>query len=275
MNYEVSYSRGMPPGEYTVNLHLYRNAAGRQPDAGDRRRQRQEQPRRNPPGSSWRPGSQLTREGQELTVFRFRLDAAGAAGARQRRQPAAAPARLAAVMSGSPPLFVVAAVLAATLATISVWAPRRLPVKVGARGASPAPLMPAAYAAMVDLLSKPKPATFEWWLDQADEATVLGSSVAEDRAIYLWLQLDGVSEPRAYVLPWDQRAAEQLQKAAREAAERQAAVRMRLPFEPTLDDREPRFYALPQPALPPKDGRAPRPRSTGHPAPMPDRRVRS
>jgi hypothetical protein len=28
---------------------------------------------------------------------------------------------------------------------------------------------------------------------------------------------------------------------------------MRVPFEPSLDDREPRFYALPQPALPPKD----------------------
>ena len=41
-------------------------------------------------------------------------------------------------------------------------------------------------------------------------------------------------------------------------------LRMRLPFEPSLDDREPRFYALPQPALPPKDGaRARRPGSTG------------
>jgi hypothetical protein len=27
----------------------------------------------------------------------------------------------------------------------------------------------------------------------------------------------------------------------------------RLPFEPSLDDREQEFYALPQPALPPKD----------------------
>ena len=28
MNYEVSYSRGIVPGEYTVNLHLYRNVTG-------------------------------------------------------------------------------------------------------------------------------------------------------------------------------------------------------------------------------------------------------
>ena len=86
---------------------------------------------------------------------------------------------------------------------------------------------------------------------------MLGSTLDESRAIYLWLQLDGVAEPRAYALPWDQRVAEQLQTAARAAAERQSAVRMRLPFEPTLDDREPRFYALPQPALPPKDAARP------------------
>ena len=27
LNYEVSYSRGIPAGEYTVNVHLYRNAS--------------------------------------------------------------------------------------------------------------------------------------------------------------------------------------------------------------------------------------------------------
>src|SRR5919106_1376987 len=26
LNYEVTYSRGIPPGEYTINVHLYRNA---------------------------------------------------------------------------------------------------------------------------------------------------------------------------------------------------------------------------------------------------------
>ena len=34
---------------------------------------------------------------------------------------------------------------------------------------------------------------------------------------------------------------------------------MRLPFEPSLDDQEPRFYAQPQPALPPKDLNPPPP----------------
>ncbi len=31
LNYEVAFSRGVPAGEYTVNLHLYRNNSGRLP----------------------------------------------------------------------------------------------------------------------------------------------------------------------------------------------------------------------------------------------------
>jgi hypothetical protein len=155
-------------------------------------------------------------------------------------------------MSDLTPLFAVTALLSTALATVCVWSPRRLPVKAGALILAFA-LMGTAYGAMLDLLSKPKPASFEWWLAKAGEATVLGSSTVENQAIYLWLQLDGVDEPRAYRLPWDTRTAEQLQAAARAAAEQQTALRMRLPFERTLDDRDPRFYALPQPALPPKD----------------------
>lgn len=150
------------------------------------------------------------------------------------------------------PLFAVAVVLAAALAMVSIWAPRRLVMKVVALLLAMA-FMPAAYAAMVGLLSKPKPASLEWWLARAGEAAVVGSTYKEDEAIYLWLQLDGVAEPRAYVLPWSRKLAEELQEASREAARQGSGVRMRLPFEPTLDGREPKFYAMPQPALPPKD----------------------
>ncbi len=40
------------------------------------------------------------------------------------------------------------------------------------------------------------------------EATVIAASVREEEAIFLWLQIDGVDEPRAYTLPWSRRAAE-------------------------------------------------------------------
>ena len=153
-------------------------------------------------------------------------------------------------------MFALVAVLAGLVASIAVWAPRRLWIKVCALGATLL-FMPTAYASMMQLLSMPKPATYEWWHGQADEATVLGSSMQEDEGIYLWLQLPDVPEPRAYVLPWSRDLAEQLQTAQREAEENRSGVQMRLPFEPSLDDRESKFYALPQPALPPKDGDQP------------------
>ncbi len=155
-------------------------------------------------------------------------------------------------------MFALVAILAGAVASIAVWAPRRLWIKAFALGATML-FIPAAYASMMQLLSMPKPATFEWWHGQAGEATVLGSSMQEEEGIYLWLQLPDVPEPRAYVLPWSRELAEQLQTAQREAEENRSGVQMRLPFEPSLDDREQKFYALPQPALPPKDFNDPPP----------------
>jgi len=155
-------------------------------------------------------------------------------------------------MSGVLQLFVVAAALAATLGLISIWAPRRLAIKAAALAATVL-FLPLAYASLVELLSKPKPVDLEWWLSHAADAEVLASRLVENEGIYLWLQLVDVAEPRAYVLPWDRASAEQLQQALREAEQQGSGVQMRLPFEPSLDDREPKFYALPQPALPPKD----------------------
>jgi len=149
-------------------------------------------------------------------------------------------------------LFVAAAALAATLGLISIWAPRRLAIKAAALAATML-FLPLAYASLVELLSKPKPVDLEWWLSRAPDAEVLASRLVENEGIYLWLQLVEVAEPRAYVLPWDRASAEELQRALREAEQQGSGVQMRLPFEPSLDDREPKFYALPQPALPPKD----------------------
>src|SRR5918996_3570179 len=72
LNYEVSYSRGIPPGEYTINVHLYRNAGGVVPipvtvvtsiknSTAERARQ------------LLASKIDLAREGEELTVYRFRL----------------------------------------------------------------------------------------------------------------------------------------------------------------------------------------------------------
>ena len=76
LNYESSYSRGIVPGEYTVNLHLYRNRAAlaevpvtvivsTKPTSAAPARQ------------VLMSKVELAREGQERTVFRFRLSERG------------------------------------------------------------------------------------------------------------------------------------------------------------------------------------------------------
>jgi hypothetical protein len=76
LNYELSYSRGIPPGEYAVNLHMYRNKSRVTPV------------KVTVVTSVKRPGSEsarqvlastveLTAENQETTVYRFKLDENG------------------------------------------------------------------------------------------------------------------------------------------------------------------------------------------------------
>jgi hypothetical protein len=155
-------------------------------------------------------------------------------------------------------LFALTIALAGLLAAISLWTPRRVALKASAL-VTASLFLPLAYASLVDLLSRPKPVGLEWWQSGAAEATVLGSLLQENQSIHLWLQLPGLAEPRAYVLPWNRETAERLQEARREAEQQGGDVRMRMPFEPSLDNLEPRFYAQPQPALPPKDHAAPGP----------------
>ena len=76
MNYEVSYSRGIPAGEYTVNVHLYRNTAGIVPIpvtiVASVKKTAKESARQLLASKI-----ELVREGEELTVFRFRLSEEG------------------------------------------------------------------------------------------------------------------------------------------------------------------------------------------------------
>lgn len=151
-------------------------------------------------------------------------------------------------------LFVASAGLAGILGAISIWSPCRLWVKAGAVGVV-ALYLPVAYAGLADLLSRPKPVNLEWSHRHLTEATVLGSQLQEDRGIYLWLQVDGAREPRAYVLPWSQKLAEQLHGMQREARARGTELRVRQPFSTGEDEEDPIFYASPPPALPPKQAK--------------------
>jgi hypothetical protein len=148
-------------------------------------------------------------------------------------------------------LFAASAALAAVLAAISIWSHRKLWAKISAV-LTTALFIPAIYLSYADLLSRPKPASLEWWNRDASEATVVGSKLREGEAIYVWIELAETDEPRAYRLPWQQELAKQLYGAQREAEAKGTKVRMRLPFKQRTEDREPVFYAQPQPPLPPK-----------------------
>jgi hypothetical protein len=71
LRYENQYSRGVPPGEYTVNLHLFRNLEGRYPvPVQITVRCSTEKSPRNIVNTK----VQMNREGEEITALRFRLD---------------------------------------------------------------------------------------------------------------------------------------------------------------------------------------------------------
>jgi hypothetical protein len=112
-------------------------------------------------------------------------------------------------------------------------------------------LVALVYGGTIELMSRPKPVALEW--RDVTQATVLSASLREGEAIYVWLQIEGTSEPLAYALPWSLEAAQQLQGAMAEVEETGTAVVMSQPFDGGLDDREPKFYATPQQAMPAKD----------------------
>ena len=75
-NFEVAFTRGLPSGLYTINLHLYSNFAQIYPLSVEVVVSIKE-----PNGKSikelLRKSVQLTKLGQELTVFNFRIDDSG------------------------------------------------------------------------------------------------------------------------------------------------------------------------------------------------------
>ena len=77
LNYETSYSRGILPGEYTVNLHLYRNSANTYPVPVTVVTSVKSEAE-NSTKQLLASAVELTREGEEITVYRFQLTEAGA-----------------------------------------------------------------------------------------------------------------------------------------------------------------------------------------------------
>ncbi len=126
-------------------------------------------------------------------------------------------------------VFAGATGVAAALAAIAIWAPRPTRVRVLALAIA-ALFIPVVYAQSIEMLSKPKPASFEWYQRNAGNAELLGVSFAEGRSIYLWLRIPGAVEPRSYVIPWNIRLAEKLEDAVDGAVRNRSTILLKDPF---------------------------------------------
>ena len=149
-------------------------------------------------------------------------------------------------------LFTPFLVMVGVLLTLMISAPIRLWLK-GAMVGAGAFAIAAAYLAVVTLLSHPKPMDLELWHAGVENVTVLGVMVEREDWIHLWLQLPDVAGPRAYRMEWSEDLVKQLTEAQIGASENQSEVQLRMPFESSLDEDEPQFYATPQQAPPPKN----------------------
>ncbi len=148
-------------------------------------------------------------------------------------------------------LFAAALIIIAVQATITIWSPRRLWLRVGAVVVT-ALFMPLAYLALTILLSRPKPVDFAWFERNADKATVLGVSLDEGKSIYLWLHVDGHAMPGYYVLPWRQSQAEQLEDTLHAAVQSRAQIVLRKPFaKKSLQEKGSLSIEIIPPASPP------------------------
>ncbi len=165
-------------------------------------------------------------------------------------------------------LYALVICLAAALALISVWAPRKLWIKVTAVAIA-ALFMPLSYAAITDLLSRPKPVSLEWMRRSTPEAVLLGANLQDGKGIYLWLQLDGSTEPRAYRLPWNDELARQLYESQNRAEATGIPVYMRKPFERHWNEMDPKFYPEPQKPPPAKHVARQNPFMFAHPSERP------
>jgi hypothetical protein len=71
--------------------------------------------------------------------------------------------------------------------------------------------------------------SFEWF-EHGVDAVVLGTSFDEGKAIYVWLRVDGSTEPRYYKIPWNLKLAEKLEDAVDDAVRENSTIVLKNPF---------------------------------------------
>ena len=126
-------------------------------------------------------------------------------------------------------VFSALALVGIALATLAIWAPRPTPVRFAALGIAVL-FLPITYVQSLEMLSRPKPASYEWFERESVSAEVLSVSFDEGKQIFLWLRVAGQNEPRAYVIPWNLKLAEKLEDAVDDAVRRNSTILLKEPF---------------------------------------------
>lgn len=91
------------------------------------------------------------------------------------------------------------------------------------------------------LLSLPKTISMEWVHKNIEEIEIIYGDIRRGEALYLWIRIPGVKEPRYYSLDWNEELAKQLQKAlrAKNTGKRDGIIVMMRPFQDgSLEDRK-------------------------------------
>ncbi len=150
--------------------------------------------------------------------------------------------------------------IAAVLASIAIWAPRPTRVRVLALTLTTL-FIPIVYVQMIEMLSKPKPMSFEWYERNDAQAALLSISLDEGEAIYLWLRIPDSYEPRSYKIPWNLRLAEKLEDAVDDATRQNSTIILKKPFyRRSLDEWGDLNVEIMPPPLPPLKRPQPPPR---------------
>jgi len=133
-------------------------------------------------------------------------------------------------------LFTLLAFGVLTLCLVAAWSRRNKWFRWGFVLLSVAVLL-GSYPTVTSLLSRPKPVSEEWFYKNAKKALVVGMHVVDGQALYLYLVLPGLTEPRSYKFPWN----DETRKLTKELMERmegeegQAGVLLDYPFQPSLE----------------------------------------
>lgn len=157
-------------------------------------------------------------------------------------------------------VFAAATAVAAILCSIAIWAPRHARVRFLALAVMTL-FLPVVYIQFTGLLSRPKPIGFALFERTVDKAEVLSVSFDEGKAIYVWLRLDGMIEPRFYSLPWRQKMAEDLEDGMLQASKNRSGLIMLNPFSKTDPEERgstalkiipPKMPPMKKPYIPPR-----------------------